>query len=357
MKITEYIDKYNSLSTINFEKELNKQIMNLHYFHLRESKHYKNILINLFGENTNSQDHIKGIPFIPVDIFKKFELISCKKEEIFKILTSSGTTSQIPSKIFLDRDNVKNQSKALSKIFTSFTGLNRPNILIVDNPNILANRKQFSARTAGVIGFRSLCKKAEFALNNNFELDYISINKFLDECENKPFLIFGFTSIIYNYLLKKEFPEKFKKKFVNSVLLHGGGWKKLQKLSISHKDFNDLIFNKMGVKKVCNYYGMVEQTGSIFMECEKGFLHTNPLATVLARSQEDLSLICETNKKGIAQVLSVLPSSYPGHSLLTDDIIEIKHFHNCPCGRNGISFLIHGRIAKSEIRGCSDIPT
>jgi len=354
MNVDEYINSFNFLSKRNFDKEFCTQLMDLHFFHLKRSKHYKNIFENLFNKNINAENNIENIPFLPVDIFKKFELISCNRKEIFKILTSSGTTSQIPSKIFLDRFNIKNQSKALSKIFSSFTGLNRPNLLIVDTPSILSDRKQYSARTAGVIGFRSLCKKAEFALNNNFELDFIKINNFLDKCENQPFLIFGFTSIIFNYLLKEEFPLNYKNKFKNSVLLHGGGWKKLQKLSISHKDFNNLVFNKIGVEKVCNYYGMVEQTGSIFMECEKGFLHSNPLATVLARSQNDLSIISKTNKKGIAQVLSVLPTSYPGHSLLTDDIVEIKHFNNCPCGRNGIAFLIHGRISKSEIRGCSD---
>ena len=106
------------------------------------------------------------IPFIPVNLFKNKELISISKKDIYKVLESSGTTGQKTSKIYLDKFNSRMQSIALSKIFTDFTTLKRPDILIVDNPNLLKNPKKFSARLAGVIGFRSLCKKSYFALNN-----------------------------------------------------------------------------------------------------------------------------------------------------------------------------------------------
>ena len=51
----------------------------------------------------------------------------------------------------------------------------------------------------------------------------------------------------------------------NSVLIHGGGWKKLESESISSAKFKDMLDNHLGMKFVHDYYGMVEQTGSIFM--------------------------------------------------------------------------------------------
>ncbi|MDP7040605.1 MAG: acyl-protein synthetase, partial [Myxococcota bacterium] len=51
---------------------------------------------------------------------------------------------------------------------------------------------------------------------------------------------------------------------------------------------------------------------------------------------------------------SLLPWSYPGHILLTEDEGEILGEDDCPCGRLGKYFKIHGRIAEAEIRGCSD---
>ena len=59
-------------------------------------------------------------------------------------------------------------------------------------------------------------------------------------------------------------------------------------------------------------------------------------------------------KKGLIQLFSLLPTSYPGHSILTEDIGEIINEDGCKCGTKGKCFLVHGRAAKSEIRGCSD---
>ena len=62
----------------------------------------------------------------------------------------------------------------------------------------------------------------------------------------------------------------------------------------------------------------------------------------------------EDGKKGFIQLISLLPSSYPGHSILTEDLGEIVN-NSCECSSLGKKFKVHGRIKKAEIRGCSDI--
>ena len=57
---------------------------------------------------------------------------------------------------------------------------------------------------------------------------------------------------------------------------------------------------------------------------------------------------------GIIQVVSLLPKSYPGHSLLTEDEGVILGQDDCPCGRKGKYFKVLGRLKQAEIRGCSD---
>ena len=48
-----------------------------------------------------------AMPFIPVSLFKMFNLLSIPKEQIFKTMTSSGTSGQAVSKIFLDKKVVR----------------------------------------------------------------------------------------------------------------------------------------------------------------------------------------------------------------------------------------------------------
>ena len=65
--------------------------------------------------------------------------------------------------------------------------------------------------------------------------------------------------------------------------------------------------------------------------------------------------LCKDNQKGFIQLLSVLPTSYPGHNILTEDIGEIIEENKCKCGLKGKHFLVHGRAKNTETRGCSDV--
>ena len=52
--------------------------------------------------------------------------------------------------------------------------------------------------------------------------------------------------------------------------------------------------------------------------------------------------------------MSLLPLSYPGHNLLTEDMGVIRGIDNCKCGIKGKYFSVIGRVPDSELRGCSD---
>lgn len=346
----------NFLNNYEFSRtEFLEIIKELTCYHIDNCAEYKSIVNKVFYKNfdKNKIKSLEDIPYIPVNIFKKYNLKSIDNQNIFKVLKSSGTTGQKISKIFLDKTNVKMQSYALSKIFSDFTGLKRPRIIIIDSPELLKPSSIFSARSAGIRGFSSLCRKPIFALNEDMQVDLNLIEDALTQ-NNENFILYGFTYIIWLYFLKKKLPNKIRNILSEkTTLIHGGGWKKLKDLKISKKDFKKEIKDKLGIEKVYDYYGMVEQTGSIFMECSHGYLHTNPLCEVISRSQNNLKKV-EINNVGIAQVISCLPVSYPGHSLLTDDLIKIHGVDDCKCGRKGTFFEVLGRLDISEPRGCSD---
>ena len=100
---------------------------------------------------------------------------------------------------------------------------------------------------------------------------------------------------------------------------------------------------------------MVEQTGSIFIECESGFLHCSIFSDIITRRTDFTE--CAIGETGIVELLSLLPQSYPGHIILTEDEGAIIGEDDCTCGRLGKYFKIHGRIKNAEMRGCSDVYT
>ena len=52
-----------------------------------------------------------GLPFLPVRLFKEYSLKSVPQEALHRTMTSSGTTGQQVSRIFLDRETSALQSR------------------------------------------------------------------------------------------------------------------------------------------------------------------------------------------------------------------------------------------------------
>lgn len=293
-------------------------------------------------------------PFLPVSMFKMHSLSSVPQDQIFKTMTSSGTTGQAPSRIFLDADTAQLQTRALTRIVTSFIGPKRLPMLIIDHPSVVKDRRTFSARGAGILGLMTFGRDHRFALKDEtMELDWESIEYFAQKYPDSPIFAFGFTFMVWQHFLQQLKAAGRKLPFVDAILIHSGGWKKLEAEKVSNDIFKGVAKDIAGFSRVHNFYGMVEQTGSVFMECEAGRLHAPLFADIIIRDPQDWRE-CAIGETGVIQVLSVLPRSYPGHSLLTEDRGRLLGEDNCPCGRMGKTFEVLGRLPKAEVRGCSD---
>lgn len=293
-------------------------------------------------------------PFLPVSLFKLHELSSVPRDAVFKTMTSSGTTGQQPSRIFLDADTARNQTRVLARIMTSFLGPKRLPMLVIDHPSVVKDRRTFSARGAGILGMSTFGRDQTFALQDEtMELDWVAIDRFAEKYAGQTILAFGFTFMVWRYLLQALERSGRTLPFKDAIMVHSGGWKKLESEKVSNAVFKDRARALGGFDRVHNFYGMVEQTGSVFVECEAGRLHAPLFADVVIRDPLDWRE-CAIGEAGVVQVLSALPRSYPGHSLLTEDRGELLGEDDCPCGRMGRTFAIHGRIPKAEVRGCSD---
>ncbi|WP_019153819.1 LuxE/PaaK family acyltransferase [Robertmurraya massiliosenegalensis] len=339
------------LTKENKEPMLLEKMNDLTKWHFEQSEAYR-LMISKSKLDIEAQT-LYDVPFLPVQLFKLMDLVSVPKEEIVKVLTSSGTTGQQVSKIYLDKETSIAQTKALVEVMKPILGSKRMPMIILDTKSVLKNRNSFSARGAGILGFSNFGRKHFYALNDDMSLDVDGLRAFLEEYKGQRILLFGFTFMIWQYIYKESMQRGYKIDFGESILIHGGGWKKLKDEAVDSETFNQLLKSELGIREVHNYYGMVEQVGSIFVECTKGHLHTPNYADVIIRDPITFEVLSHGNQ-GLVQVLSELPHSYPGHSLLTEDLGTIIGEDNCECGWKGKYFNILGRIPKAELRGCSD---
>ena len=340
------------LSKDEKQKLLTQELLSLTKHHKLHCKEYAAILQAL-NFNEDSVKTYYDLPYIPVRLFKEYDLMSIDKSQVFKTMTSSGTTGQKVSKIFVDKDTASNQQKTLIKILSDFIGKQRLPMLIIDSPKVVKDRNLFSARGAAILGLSMLARERIYALDENMQLNVEVVKEFCQKYEGQRVLLFGFTFMVWQHLYSELKRLNLKLNLPEAFLITGGGWKKLVTLNISREAFKDALREQCGIGHFLDHYGMVEQTGSIYAECEYGHLHASNYSDVIIRDPKDFS-ICKVGQKGIIQVVSVLPHSYPGHSLLTEDEGIILGEDDCPCGRHGKYFTITGRMKKAELRGCSD---
>jgi len=339
-----------SLTKHQKQKLLTEELTKLTHFHYQNCKEYASIL-NVFGYQDKTYHSIEDFFALPVLLFKEYQLKST--EDIVKTLTSSGTTSPKVSQIFLDKKTAILQTKALIKIMQDFLGKQRLPMLIIDTDAILKNRYKFSARAAGIMGLSNFGRKHTYILDENMQLKSDVLEEFLENYSNKPFLMFGFTFMVWEFFYKQLKQKNLKVNLENGILFHSGGWKKLQHQAVSNEVFKENFYNFTKLKNIHNFYGMVEQVGSIFVECEYGHLHTPNFADIIIRDAVSMKVL-SYGEKGVIELISLIPHSYPGHIILSEDEGVILGEDDCKCGRFGKYFKVLGRIKQAEQRGCSD---
>lgn len=331
---------------------LNAELAALTRSHALRCPEYARML-QATGTNPQEELDYEQLPPLPVRLFKEFTLKSIPDEAVTKTMTSSGTTGQQVSRIYLDRETSALQSKVLGKIMESLLGGTRLPMIILDSSAVVRDRAMFSARGAGILGFSLFARDKIFALDESMQLDLEGLRAFIAKHAGETIFLFGFT-----YMVWQHFYAELKRlgqtlDLSGGILLHGGGWKKLAQQAVSREQFHTALREVCGVTRVVDYYGMVEQTGAIYVECEHGHLHAPVWSDVLIRNPRDFSL-APVGEAGLIEVVSVLPRSYPGHALLTEDEGRLLGEDDCPCGRLGKYFTVLGRVSRAETRGCSD---
>ena len=307
-------------------------------------------LTDVLGPGPRVPTTLTEVPWLPVGLWKSHRLVSVPDDAISTTLTSSGTTGQAPSRVYLDKDTARRQSRALARIMTHVLGKRRLPMLIVDTRVLLQDRHAFSARGAGVLGMMTFGAQPTFVLDEHMQLDRAALDGFLHKHGGAPFLIFGFTFMVWAYLYEAIADAGCDLR--NGVLIHSGGWKQLAARAVDNPTFKQRLRDATGLRRVHDFYGMVEQVGSVYLEGDDGLLYPPAFADVIIRDPMTFAEV-PIGTAGVVQAVSALPTCYPGHSVLTEDLGVIEHVDRGG-DRLGKALRIIGRVPRAELRGCSD---
>jgi hypothetical protein len=315
---------------------------------------YRNVLDRVFGGADRLRiERLEDVPYLPVTLFKTHALSSVPESEVVKVLTSSGTTGQQPSRVFLDAETASVQSAVLVKVAQHFLGKERLPMVILDHAGVLRDRRSHSARGAGILGMAQFGHRPFYAMREDMSLDEEGLVAYLAQAKGRRVLLFGFTFMVWQYLVQVLERSGRRLDIPGGVLVHSGGWKKLQEAAVDPGEFRRRVQSATGVERVINFYGMVEQVGGVYFENPIHHLQAPIYSEVIIRHPVTLEPLPD-GQPGLIQVLSCLPTSYPGHSLLTEDLGVIRGEDPEGTGMGGRCFEVLGRVPKAELRGCSD---
>ncbi|TCD15524.1 acyl-protein synthetase [Oricola cellulosilytica] len=311
-----------------------------------------------YGRITNalwdrfSAARVEDVPFVPVSLFKSHRLSSVPHEAVRMTMTSSGTTGSSLSKIAIDHETTSRQARSLNASISAVVGGKRPPMLVVDSETVVRDPKLLSARGAGVLGMMRFGRDHCFLLDGDMKFRREALRDWVAKHQGTPILIFGFTFLVWQFLYS--FTQEDKLDLSNGVLVHSGGWKKLQSEAVSPDVFRASFHQSSGLSRIYNFYGMVEQMGAICLEASDGFLYPPNIADVIIRDPATFAPLAP-GKEGLIQMVSLVPTSYPGHSVLTEDLGVIEYIDRGVDGRLGKALRVIGRLPKTELRGCSDV--
>ncbi|GHC04715.1 acyl-CoA reductase [Cerasicoccus arenae] len=304
---------------------------------------------------------LADFPYLPVQAFKESaDLLRSVSNDQVKSTLQSSATSGLPSTVAIDAITAKRQVRALAGVLSAALGPKRRPVAVFDvNPR--SGGGMLGARSAAVQGFLNLAREVEYVVAPEHGVLTLQ-RKVLEELaahwrnSEEPVLLFGFTYLLYSLALEPLADAGVTLQLpAGSHLAHLGGWKKLADRAVSKDVFAEKAAKVFGLppENVVDFYGFTEQMGVTYPDGPTGDKTAPAFAEVIVRDPQTL-MPAPDGEPGLLQFLTPLPHSYPGISVLTDDIGVITG--RDPIGDwQGTRFRVLGRAKQAEVRGCGDI--
>ena len=276
-------------------------------FHREHCPEYGRLL-DALGCPAHMDCTVESTPMLPVSLFKELELRSIPEGEVFKTLTSSGTTGQRVSRIFLDGATSACQQQALCQIMSDFLGSG-------GCPSWCWTAGRFCATApcsppgGGHSGLFYLRHQALLCPGRAHGAGSGRGAGLPGGAPGETIFLFGFTFIIWKHVVRA-LEERGE---AGHPQRHPGSRRRLEEAGRRGgvpREFKARVAAATGVERVSNYYGMAEQTGCIYMECPQGHLHASLWSDIVVRRGRDYRP-CEPGEEGCSRCSPRCPAPIP----------------------------------------------
>jgi len=285
--------------------------------------------ISLLSVDPAKVRNINEIPFLPISLFKKYEIKTggWKEEAIFE---SSGTTGQSVSKHFVR--SLPWYDKVCKSSFEKHFGP-------VSNYCVLALLPSYLERKGSSLVHmtRQFIEQSKYEESGFFLDDFEKLEAVLGICidQNIPTLLIGVSFALL------DFAENFEMDLQNVIVMETGGMKGRRK-EMTRADLHDHLKKAFQLRYIHSEYGMTELLSQAYSK-GNGIFQCGPTMQVLTREITDPLKIEKINRPGAINIID-LANIDSCSFIATDDLGKVYE--------DG-TFEVSGRLDSSDIRGCN----
>jgi len=301
--------------------------MQLFAYQQKENKVCKEWCDRLYAGNREIMA-ITRIPFLPISFFKTNQII-CGDEQYDVLFESSGTTQSFKSRHYVKDIDLYIQS--FTRCFGIFYGDIKEWCIIGLLPSYLQQKNSSLVTMVDKLIQLSTHDKSGFYLDEYEKLHHVLQQ--LEHQQQKTLLI----GVTYALL---DFAEQFPMQLSSTTLMETGGMKGRRE-EITRNEVHGILKKQFRLQQVHSEYGMSELLSQAFSKGE-GRFYCPPWMKIFIRDEDD-PLVVKKKGKGALNIID-LANVYSCAFIATDDVGEVFE--------DG-SFMVHGRLDGSDIRGCS----
>ncbi len=313
---------------IKNETDFEKKALEIFHIQSKECTPYSEYL-SLLEVDPNKVSSTSQIPFLPVTLFKKRDII-CGNSAPEKIFTSSSTTGATPSRHLVK--DLALYRKSFTDCFRLFYGDPQSYTILALLPSYLEREGSSLVYMADHLIKDSGKPYSGFYLYNYQEL-YSTLCNLSQKRERTILLGVSFALL--------DFAERFSIEFPTLKVIETGGMKGRGR-EISREELHLRLKRGFGVDKIGSEYGMAELLSQAW-SYEEGLFMTPPWMRVIIRSLDNPFENPGNGKKGGINIIDL--ANINSCSFIETEDIGIKEAGN--------TFRVLGRIKNSELRGCN----
>lgn len=315
-----------NIFNINNDAEFENLALELFHYQMENNPVYAPYAsLILKGE---TPDNIFEIPFLPIEFFKKEQVI-CQGKGVEEVFLSSGTTGNQSKHLVAEMSIYK---KSYLKTFQQFYGDIQEYCILALLPSYREREGSSLIYMVDDLITKSKHPKSGFYFDNLAEL-----TDTITELEGKgqKIILFGVTYALLD--LAEEFPQKLE----HTIIMETGGMKGKRK-ELLKEEIHAILKTAFTTKNIHSEYGMTELLSQAYSK-GNGLFESPNWMKIFIRDVNDPLSILENNKTGGINIID-LANIYSCPFIATQDLGKVNE---------NSTFSVLGRFENSDVRGCN----